>query len=542
MLEKKIYNTLLDLVKIPSITGSKDEKRMAEQIHNILRRQCYFQHNPHHLVLYPIENHDLFTVLALWKNPKETSKTVILLSHYDVVSVDEYGHLKEYAFDPRLYTEKIKNELLPEDARKDLDSGEWIFGRGIMDMKCGLAIHIELLDYYASRPDLLDCNLLLLSVADEEGNSKGMLGSASAVLSLSQQYHLDYHLVINTEPFFPLYTGDEKKYIFTGSIGKLLPIFYCAGKETHVGEPFSGLNPNLIVSELHKKLEANPEFCEKWDNFVAPPPTCLKQKDLKDAYSVQIPRGAVAYYNWMLLKDGPGEVMAILKKICHETASEILAERKNRLNTFRELSGYPIEPLDWKIDILTYDEVYQKVLSLHGEAFSIPLNEKISSWMAAGIHDERELTIKIVDFTYDYYPEKTPMIIILFAPPFYPSTFNDASSAKDLRSLELVEHLIQYANELHGTALYHCPFFPGLSDNSYFGISHCSEIISSLKPNMPLWGRFYQLPLEELERIKTPVVNIGVFGKDAHKYTERLHLPFSLNTTPSLIMYCLEQI
>jgi arginine utilization protein RocB len=51
-----------------------------------------------------------------------------------------------------------------------------------------------------------------------------------------------YTLVLNSEPMFPRYPGDQTNYVYTGSIGKILPGFYCYGKETHVGESLAGLN------------------------------------------------------------------------------------------------------------------------------------------------------------------------------------------------------------------------------------------------------------------------------------------------------------
>ena len=85
--------------------------------------------------------------------------------------------------------------------------------------------------------------------------------------------------------------------MYTGSIGKVLARFFCKGIETHVGEPFSGLNANFMVSELNRLLELNSDYCEEVDGEVTPPPTNLMQKDLKEAYSVQTPHTAVSLFN-----------------------------------------------------------------------------------------------------------------------------------------------------------------------------------------------------------------------------------------------------
>lgn len=540
-MKSNIYSTLLKLVQCPSITESPDEKNMAHVIYHILNEFPYFHDNPNHLVLHHIPEHDLYSIIALLKNPSPTKKTIILLSHFDVVAVDEYGYLKDYAFDPASLIKELHKVNLPDDARADLDSGDWLFGRGTMDMKCGLAIEIELLRYYAIHPEKLDCNLLLLAVPDEEGNSRGMLGSSSKLLALADAHDLDYRLVINTEPFFPLYTGDTKKYLYTGSIGKLLPMIYCAGKEAHVGEPYSGLNPNLILSEINRRIEANAQFCESWGSFVTPPPSCLKQKDLKDSYSVQIPRAAVAYYNWMILRDTPKIILDKLKKVSEEAIASVLDERAKQVTAYLSKSSYPLQIPPWKVEVKTYEEVYQRALETHGDVLIQYLNQKIPQWIEAGVKDERELTIKIVDATYAYYPEKNPLIILLFAPPYYPSCFNEGLTNDEAAALALVDELIAYAQSEFDTTLEPCAFFPGLSDNSYFGVKNGQSIVHEFKPNMPLWGISYGLPIDTLEKINVPVINISTLGKDPHKYTERLNLPYSLTVTPAMMMKVLER-
>ena len=121
---------------------------------------------------------------------------------------------------------------------------------------------------------------------DEEVNAVGITASIPVLLQMAEEYDLDYKVCQDSELIFSCYPGDENKYIYTGSIGNLLAGFYCYGKETHVGEPLSGLNPNSMVSQITCELELNTDFCEKVGGEVTPPPTSLYQKDLKRGYSV----------------------------------------------------------------------------------------------------------------------------------------------------------------------------------------------------------------------------------------------------------------
>ena len=70
---------------------------------------------------------------------------------------------------------------------------------------------------------------------------------------------------------FEKHPGDPKQYVYSGSIGKALAGFFCKGVETHVGEPFAGVNANLMVSEINRLLELNVDYCEEADGEVTPP-------------------------------------------------------------------------------------------------------------------------------------------------------------------------------------------------------------------------------------------------------------------------------
>ncbi|NLA90070.1 MAG: M20/M25/M40 family metallo-hydrolase, partial [Synergistaceae bacterium] len=97
----------------------------------------------------------------------------IITGHYDVVDAEAYGPLKDLAFSPLELPRRAGELELPEEARKDLESGEYLFGRGVSDMKGGIALMMAFLAEAARKGDF-PANLLFLAVPDEENTSAGM--------------------------------------------------------------------------------------------------------------------------------------------------------------------------------------------------------------------------------------------------------------------------------------------------------------------------------------------------------------------------------
>ena len=48
-------------------------------------------------------------------------------------------------------------------------------------------------------------------------------------------------------------------------------------------------------------------------------------------------------------------------------------------------------------------------------------------------------------------------------------------------------------------------------------------------------GGKYTIPLDAIASLNIPFVNIGPLGKDAHKYTERINIPYSFETDSKLV-------
>lgn len=534
MEKDRILNNLLQLCSVPSVSETNGELDMAKKIYEILKEIDYFVTHPDMLQLCPMDEdpYQRSFVYALMKSEKKTSKTIILLSHFDVVDVEDYGIYKDYAFDPKAYTQILKENpqiQISKEAKEDLDSGDYLFGRGIMDMKFGIAADLEVLFQMNQELATFQGNILFLSVPDEEANSSGMLEAVKLLLSIKEAQQLEYTCCLVSEPHFPKYPGDDTKYIYTGTVGKLLPAFYCVGKETHVCEPFSGLNPNHFTAAIINHIDSNPALSDFILDTTVPPPVCLKASDGKTTYSVQTPTAAYTYFNYMTLTQTPQDVLQKMKQIAEASFEMVLFDLQKKAEDFSKKTGKLPELLAIQPKVLTFQELYDLCYEIHKDNLKSHLEKFIKNRKEH--QDLRDFSIEIVKEVYQFCPYRDPIIILFYAPPFYPHSDMQLSNG---HVMEVCQHLIKFAKKAFDEELQIEPFFPGLSDMSYLGLSKSVDIIGLTK-NFPLWGLGYHVPLDIIAKLNIPFINIGPLGKDAHKYTERLCLSYSIEKATTFI-------
>ena len=231
-----------ELVKIPSIVKTSGEADCARRIHQFYRSLPYFQRNPEYLWLQRTEDDEIerYNVLAMVKGTKGGSRrTIILMGHLDTVGVDDFGNIKEYAFEPERLPQHLRQMDLGEDVQKDLDSGEYMFGRGALDMKSGIAGHMWLMRYFSEHPEELDGNIIAIAECDEEDNSHGIISALKALKQWKAEHDLEL-LPPSTRIILHLSRSGSQPLCLLRHHWQLLPTFYVVGKETHVGRPSEG--------------------------------------------------------------------------------------------------------------------------------------------------------------------------------------------------------------------------------------------------------------------------------------------------------------
>jgi len=535
--EESIKGILYRMVECSSISGTEEEIKMAKVIYDIFNEMPYFKENPQYLSLNKIEHDKLgrYFVTALVKG--RGNKTVVLINHMDIVDYNGYGPYKHLALKPEELTKSLDPENLPKDAKEDLLTGDWIFGRGIIDMKCGGALEADLLGQVSQDPENFEGNLLFLAVPDEENNSAGMIGAIPILNKLRDEYNLDYVALINNEPHPVI---DEKHDLHIGSVGKVLPLFYCEGKETHAGQVLEGLNADLMLAEVQKQMELNMDLVDSVDGEHTYPPTVLKMGDTKKLYNVSTPVAAYAYYNVLTLKFTPGEIMEILKDVANNAFNNVLDQFRSTVKAYKELTGEEF-PCPWESKVMTYDEIYKYNTELIGESF-VDHMEKFIEEKKDGAEDERDFAINIIEEVARLCPDPDPKIIIAYAPPYYPHVRNKGETENEKRMLRCVDKVVEYSKENFQVDWKINKFYKQLSDMSYCGVQGAEDVLKALKPNMPNLGHTYFLPLEEMAKFNVPVLNLGPWGKDLHKFTERLNAPFAFHVAPKILKFTVENL
>lgn len=520
--EQQLEDLICKLVGFESRTGTQGEIDFPFHLKKELMQLPYFQQNEQYIRLHDAGKER--NTLTAFYNSGQTKKTVVLIAHFDTVHTEDFGEFKHLAFQPREVTAAFTkdNSRLPDDAKEDLATGDYLFGRGVMDMKMGLALHMRLLEKAST--EQWPINLLLLAVPDEEVNSSGMRAGVSALVPMREELDITYELFLNSEPSFSQVQQDTNYYIYSGTIGKIMPSALFYGIETHAGEPMNGITGHFMSSYLTKKMEFNAAFEEEAYGEITPPPICLQQNDLKQDYSAQTSHHAYALYNVFLFNKNAEQVMDTFKQIATEAMEECQRDYEAICQRIK------VKPLG-EMKVLPYEELYAYAVNKLGEDKVQALIDPIIENPA---YDERQMSVQISDQLMEQCKELAPATVIFFAPPYYPA-INSSDSAMVQEKIDLTKQVLKEQFDVEATQVH---YFNGISDLSYVNYDAQDEGWKSYQQNTPVWGSTYTIPFEDMQQLTAPVINIGPFGKDAHKVSERLHKKSAFVYTP----YAIEQV
>jgi arginine utilization protein RocB len=528
------------LVRVRAFSPTADERTVAEAIHELLVTDG-LEHAYTAVGMDPLEHDplDRRNVFAFVRGQRP--ETLVLLGHFDTVDTADYGALEPWATDPAGLAARIDQlAALTPGLREDLDAhpGDWLFGRGTIDMKSGVAANLAVirrLAAAAARGEPPTISVLFLATPDEETESTGVLQAVRYLLRLREREGLRYLGAVNTDYTTAQQPHDEQHYVYTGTIGKLLPSCLVVGRESHVGDPFDGVDANLLAAELIRDLSMNDDLCDHVRGQSTPPPVTLKASDLKARYDVQLPFAAYFYLNVLTFSTDPGTLLRRVR-LCAEAALARALERLDACEARWQASGHDsgkaVRP-PRAGSVFAYDELRAAAAAQLGkEHVERELAAEWERWPVT--IDKRERCLHLVRRLWALSGKQGPAVVLYYSPPYYPHV---AAAPGALH--KAVRGVITAHPELK---LVEREFYPYISDMSYLRLDASADT-SALTANMPVWQEpgappragAYSLPLDAIRALNLPVVNLGPYGKGAHQRGERVLMSYSFGVLPQLI-------
>jgi arginine utilization protein RocB len=530
----------LRLVRIASVSPGSGENLVAQEALRILHEgglaDAYAASGLDPIPGDPYSRHNAYAFVR-----GAGPQTVVLLGHIDTVGTADYGPLEPWALEPeQLAARSAELAAITEGLAGDLEQhpGDWLFGRGVADMKSGVATTLAVTRRLAeqARSGALPFSVVLLATPDEENESAGVLQGVRLLLRLREEHGLRYVGAINTDYTTSRYPDDPHRYVYTGSIGKLLPSFLVIGRESHVGDPFDGADANLLAAELIRDLSMADELCDALDGQLAPPPVTLHARDLKERYDVQLPFQAHFYLNVLTYMTGPGELLERLRLRSEAALARALLrldEAQRRWLTAAGETARAATLMPRRGHVLTYAELSQQATERLGmAAVRAALDDEWARWPEDT--DKRERSLQLVRRLWTLAGLRGPAVVLYFSPPYYPQVrTGDGPLLRAVREVAARHPEVPLVEQGH---------FPFLSDMSYLRLD-AGDDVAALTANMPVWAPegddsrpgAYRLPLVELRALGLDVINLGPYGRGAHQRGERLLQSYSFGVLPQLV-------
>jgi len=415
------------------------------------------------------------------------------------VSFADYGDLTPLALHPIVLREALiaKLEFTGENAfaLADLKSGGFLPGRGLLDMKSGVAAGLAVVEAYQG-----EHSLLFVATPDEEDRSAGMRDAAPLIAKIAKARGLHVELVINLDAISDQGDGTAGRVVAMGSIGKQLLTAFVVGKEAHACYPQDGANAAYIAAELVTEFELAPELAETSGAEIAAPPTTLYLKDLKAGYNVTTPAQTFIYWNTLQHKRSAAEVLEISMKLANRAVAR--AEAK----------------LERAIPVFTYAELKKRVPQDRRLA-------KAEELAKCSDLDLPERTKLLTQYVWSLSGLSGPAVVMGFGSIPY-----SAVSLKDEKLSEVI------AGTVKSLGLGMIGYFPGISDTSFVG--ETSGDFNAVAENTPIWGTSFTLH----EPAGYPCINIGPWGRDYHHWLERLHAPYAFETLPKVLLAVIDAV
>ncbi len=542
-LSNRAAELAIEMTCWPSVTGSDGEAAFSGRLFDLLAATAYFKAHPDQLLA--IDSHGTparQNVLALARG--KGRRCIVLAGHFDTVSIANYGTLAPLACDPEPLTEALIRELSARDcnsveksALADLKSGAFFAGRGLLDMKSGVAAGIAALERFAGLEEPIG-NILLAATPDEENRSRGMRSLRDALPAIARRWDLDIVGGINLDATSDDGEGADGRAIYLGSVGKFSPFAFVVGRPTHAGYAFDGVSAHLIAAEIMRAVETNSALCDEAHGEVSPAPVCLEAKDVRHGYEVTTPAHVWLSFNWLTHRRTPAELLTDFQAVVEKAMAAALETQRHNGEQFFERQGLS-RALSFEGRVLSYDALKTMAVDRGGPSAL----ERLAA-LAAALSDGDDplaTTRSLVSALVAEAGLEGPAVIIGFSTLHYPMVHLDGLEETGRRFEQNLQTAARTIEKRHRTSIRTKQFFAGISDMSFFGHRPDMGQVELLAANTPVPAFVDDAPDGLLSY---PVVNIGPWGRDYHQKWERVHAPYAFEVLPDFVfeaaVTCLE--
>ncbi|MBC8718625.1 M20/M25/M40 family metallo-hydrolase [Ochrobactrum sp. Marseille-Q0166] len=530
----------LRLVGWNSETGTPGEARFSEHLVSVLKEIPYFQQNPNNIRTVASHGDPLtHNVVALVRG--KGKRTLALAGHFDTVATDNYHELKSLACESLKLKDALIKDLSKrarsaqeERALEDLLSGDFLPGRGMLDMKSGLAVGIACAEKFAEDADRSG-NLLLVFTPDEERESRGMRSMRNALPAIARDFDIEIAAAINLDVTSDQGDGQEGRAVYAGTIGKLLPFALVIGLSSHASYPYEGVSAQAMAAGILARFEGNAALADRDENDISPPPICLEAKDLRDGYEVTTPERFWIALNWLYHAMTAEELFERFQTEVLAGATEAVERFAGQSEAFGQLIGKRAGATPAVPKLITFDQLRGMAAEVAGEEFEALYSEqeKRLSHIDNPLSVSRQLTEWLVGVAH----LSGPAVVVGFSGLHYPASHLDDTQAKDRAFKQAIETTVQTFSAFPGQSLVWKPYFQGISDMSFLGqATQGQDVVSH---NTPV-ARLVDQPADDA--LQFPVVNIGPWGREFHQKLERVHAPYAFEVLPQVVSMIAEEL
>ena len=521
----------IELVSWPSETGSPDEVAFAPRLRDMLLRIPYFRNNPGDVVLLPSHGNPVrHNLVAIVRGAG--AQAVALAGHYDTVATDNYLQEQPLACQPEPLRAALIAALEAAGgdplALADLRSGAFLPGRGMLDMKSGLAAAVAVLERHAARADRRG-TLVLLASPDEERESRGIRALRADLPGLLAERGLEICAAVNLDSTSDQGDGSAGRTVYEGSIGKLAPCALVLGRPAHAAYPFEGISAARLGAEVVCAIEAAPAFADAGGGDLAPPPVALEACALRNGYEVTTPARMWLAFNWLYHSGSAADRLAAFESHVADALQRACAAHAGAAQGYAALGGAGAGASP-PPRVIRAEALLERLRADPVQA------QGFEDLQAALAGDDNPLAVscQLMQALADTVGVEGPAAVVGLASLHYPPVRLDPTDPTDAQAARMeraLDRLQAECAEDPQARFRRRPHFQGISDMSFMG-QRARPGAGVIAANTPA-ARMIDRPGADAPVF--PVVNIGPWGRDFHQRLERVHAVHAFDRLPRVV-------